>query len=300
MSLRLQTVQTFWSCSHHEIHLMSKWKHVSRFRDKMRCNFFFLALNHLQCLDVVVKCVSFDITDSPPNPQIEISGVLKEKESISITCSAVAPCPHFPPNLVWNLHDSPGKLEKNTDGTLITKIQKSMTLTDQSDGLNITCVACYLVNESCQTAKEQMTLRVTCKSLFLYSINTSLKQRIFYRPWCLSHVSLDAPKQTSVSISPPGLLSVGSWVSLNCSSRAKPPVRNFTWFRISHDGNGLGTKVSEGPVYSFSVTDGEVYYCVATNDLGKHASSVVHLTFKGKHATVLQTDNSIWVEIRNQ
>lgn len=97
---------------------------------------------------------------------------MKEKESISITCSAVAPCPRFPPNLVWNLHNSPGKLEKNTDGTLITQIQKSMILTDQSDGLNITCVASYLVNESLQTAKEQMTLRVSCKSLFLYPINT--------------------------------------------------------------------------------------------------------------------------------
>lgn len=261
---------------------------------------FFLALNHLQFLDVVLKCVSFDITDSPPSPRIEISGVPKEKESISITCSAVAPCPHFPPNLVWNLHVSPDKLETNTDGTLITKIQKNMTLTDQSDGLNITCVASYRVNDSLKTAKEQMTLSVSCKSLFLYPINTWLKQRIFCRLWCLSHVSLDAPKQTSVSVSPPGLLSAGSWVSLNCSSRAKPPVRNFTWFRISQDGNGIDIKVSEGPVYSFNATDGEVYYCVATNDLGKHASSVVHLTFKGKHATALHTDNSIWVKVRNQ
>lgn len=252
---------------------------------KWAATFFFLALNHLQCLDVVVKRVSFDITDSPPSPQIEISGVMKENQSISITCSAVAPCPRSPPNLVWNLHHSPGELEKNTDGTLITKIQRSMTLTDQSDGLNITCVASYLVNESWQIANEQMTLHVSCKSLFLYPINTWLKQRIFYRLWCLSHVSLDAPKQTSVSVSPPGLLSAGSGVSLNCSSRAKPPVRSFTWLRISQDGRD--TKVSEGPVYSFNATDEEVYYCVASNDLGKHASPVIHLTFKGKHATVL-------------
>lgn len=258
---------------------------------------FFLALNHHQFLDVVVKCVSFDITDSPPSPRIEISGVLKEKESISITCSAVTPCPHIPPNLVWNLHDSSDKLEKNTDGTFITKIQKNMTLTDQSDGLNITCVASYHVNESWKDAQEQMTLHVSCKSLFLYPINTWLKQRIFYRLWCLSHVSPDSPKQTSVSVSPRGLLSAGSWVNLSCSSRAKPPVRNFTWFRISQDGNGIDTKVSEGPVYSFNATDEEVYYCMATNDLGKKASSVIHLTFKGKHATVLLTDNSIWVKI---
>lgn len=261
---------------------------------------FFLALNHRQFSDVVVKCVSLDITDSPPSPRIEISGVPKEKESISITCSAVAPCPRFPPNLVWNLDDFPGKLEKNTDGTLITKIQKNMTLTDQSDGLNITCVATYHVNGSQKTAKEQKTLIVSCKSLFLYPINTWLKQRIFYRLWCLSHVSLDAPKQTSLSVSPRSLLSAGSWVNLSCSSRATPPVRNFTWFRISQDGNGRATKVSEGPVYSFNATDEGAYYCMATNDLGKKASSVIHLTFEGKHVTVLHTGNSIWVKIRNQ
>ena len=87
--------------------------------------------------------------------------------------------------------------------------------------------------------------------------------------------SSDAPKYTSAFISPSGLVSAGSWVKLTCSSRAKPPVSSFTWFKKSRDG---AVKVSEGEIYSFNVTDGGVYYCVATNDLGNQTSAEIHLT----------------------
>ncbi|KAG8009375.1 B-cell receptor CD22, partial [Nibea albiflora] len=85
---------------------------------------------------------------------------------------------------------------------------------------------------------------------------------------------LYAPKNTSVSISPSGLVSAGSWVNLTCSSRAKPPVSRFTWIKISKDGP---MTVSEGPLYSVNVADVGDYYCVATNDLGNQTSSVIHL-----------------------
>ncbi|XP_027130052.1 vascular cell adhesion protein 1-like isoform X2 [Larimichthys crocea] len=188
------------------------------------------------------------VQDSPPSPRIEISGDLKEKESVSITCSAFTPCPHSPPKLTWNLQqDSHNKIQENTDGTFTTKIQKTITLSDQHDGYNITCSVTYPVNEGkhVKTAEQRKTLSVSY-----------------------------APKDTSVSISPSGLVSAGSWVNLTCSSRAKPPVSRFTWFKISKDGP---MTVSEGPFYSVNVTDVEDYYCVATNDLGNQTSSVIHL-----------------------
>ncbi|MEQ2281222.1 hypothetical protein AMECASPLE_028164, partial [Ameca splendens] len=86
-----------------------------------------------------------------------------------------------------------------------------------------------------------------------------------------------APKDTSASIRPSGLVSAGSWVELNCSSRAKPPA-SFTWFRNSKHG---AINVSVGQVYSFNVTEGGEFYCVATNDLGQQRSSVIHLRFEG-------------------
>ncbi|XP_049912333.1 vascular cell adhesion protein 1-like [Epinephelus moara] len=191
------------------------------------------------------------VKDSPPRPSIEISGDLKEKQSVTITCSASTPCPHSPPKLTWNLTQDPhNTIEGNTDRTFTTKIQENITLSDKHDGVTITCSATYPVDGgNYKTAEERKTLNVSY-----------------------------APKNTSVSISPSGPVSAGSWVNLTCSSRANPPVSSFTWFKTSkHE----PIKVSEGDFYSCNVTDGEVYYCVATNDLGNGTSSKIHLTVKG-------------------
>ncbi|XP_054478932.1 myelin-associated glycoprotein-like [Anoplopoma fimbria] len=191
------------------------------------------------------------VNDSPPSPSIEISGVLKEKESVSISCSALTPCPHSPPKLTWNLQQDPHNIiEENKDRTFTTKIQKNFTLSDKDDGLNITCSASYPVNggKDVKTAEQRKTLSVSY-----------------------------APKDTSASISPLGRVSAGSWVNLTCSSRANPPVSSFTWFKNSKDGP---VNVSEGDVYSFNVTDGGVYYCVAINGLGNERSSEVHITIE--------------------
>ncbi|XP_067434773.1 sialic acid-binding Ig-like lectin 12 isoform X4 [Thunnus thynnus] len=193
--------------------------------------------------------VQITVKDSPPSPKIEISGELKEKESVTITCSAFTPCPHSPPKLTWNLQqDAHNKIEENADRTFTTKIQTTITLSDKHNGYNITCSSSYSVNEgqNAKSAKEKVTLSVSY-----------------------------APKDTSARISPPGSVSPGSWVNLTCSSRAKPAA-NFNWFNISKDGP---MKVSEGDFYSFNVTDGGVYHCVATNDLGNQTSEI-HLTIK--------------------
>ncbi|XP_034718190.1 vascular cell adhesion protein 1-like [Etheostoma cragini] len=201
------------------------------------------------------SCDPLQITvrDSPPRPRIEVPGALKEKESVTISCSAPTPCPHSPPKLTWNLQQDPHyNIEENTDRTFTTKIQKTITLSDTHDGLTISCSATYPVNEGrgVKTAEETKTLNVSY-----------------------------APKNTSVSISPSGLVSAGSWVNLTCSSRAKPPP-SFSWFKNSKDGD---LRVTEGDFYSFNVTNvtDDVYYCAATNDLGTQRSSEIHLTNEG-------------------
>ncbi|XP_076617840.1 B-cell receptor CD22-like isoform X2 [Chaetodon auriga] len=195
------------------------------------------------------SCDPLQITvrDSPASPGIEIPGDLKENQSVTISCSAFTPCPHSPPKLTWNLQqDSLNTIEENTDGTFTTKIQESITLSDHHDGYNITCSAAYPVNESknVKTAEEIKTLSVSY-----------------------------TPKDTSVSVN-----KSGSWVNLTCSSRAKPPVSSFTWFKKSKDG---AMNVSEGWFYSLNATDGGVYYCVATNALGRQQSSEIDLTAEG-------------------
>ncbi|XP_041823654.1 uncharacterized protein LOC121628601 isoform X2 [Melanotaenia boesemani] len=195
--------------------------------------------------------LNITVTDSPQRPRIEISGDvkdLKEKESVTITCSAFTPCPHSPPELTWNLQqDSHTQTEENTDGTFTTKIQQNITLSHRHDGYTITCSARYPVDggKCVNTSETEETLSVSY-----------------------------APKNTSASISPSGLVSAGSWVKLSCSSRAKPPVSSFTWLKISTEGP---VNVSEGPIHSFNATDGGVYYCVAANKLGNQTSQEIRL-----------------------
>ncbi|XP_014879303.1 B-cell receptor CD22-like [Poecilia latipinna] len=183
------------------------------------------------------------VKDSPWSPSINVPSDLKEHQSVTVTCSAFTPCPHSPPELTWTLQqDSLRQTEKNTDGTFTTKIQENITLSDTHDGYNISCSARYPVIGGNKTAETEVTLSVSY-----------------------------APRNTSASISPSGLVSAGSWVELNCSSRAKPPPR-FTWFRNNKDG---ATNVSVEKVYSFNVTEGGEFYCVATNHLGNQTSSFI-------------------------
>ncbi|KAF3703900.1 Sialoadhesin Sialic acid-binding Ig-like lectin 1 [Channa argus] len=205
----------------------------------------FMATASCDPLQITVK-------DSAPSPIIKIPGDVKEKESVTITCSALTPCPHSPPKLTWTLQQDPHtNIEENTDGTFTTKIQETITLSDRHDGLNISCSATYTVNRGrdVRTAETQETLRVSY-----------------------------APKDTSASISPSGSVSTGTWVNLSCSSRARPPVSSFTWFKSSKDG---ARTVSEGAFYSFNATQGGVYYCVAANDLGNQTSALIHLIIEG-------------------
>ncbi|XP_039646858.1 vascular cell adhesion protein 1-like [Perca fluviatilis] len=203
--------------------------------------YYFRIENRPFLATAVYDPLQITVKDFPPSPRIEISGDLKEKESVAISCSASTPCPHSPPKLTWNLQqDPPNNIEENTDQTFTTKIQKTITLSDTHDGFTISFSSTYPVNEGreVKTVEERKTLNVSY-----------------------------APKNTSVSISPSGLVSAGSWVNLTCSSRAKPPA-SFSWFKNSKDG---AISVAEGDFYSVkvtSVTDIEDYYCVATNYLG--------------------------------
>ncbi|XP_038143656.1 vascular cell adhesion protein 1-like [Cyprinodon tularosa] len=198
----------------------------------------------------------FFLPDIPWSPSINIPvGDLKGHQSVTISCSAVTPCPHSPPELTWNLQqDSERQTEKNPDGTFTTKIQETITLSDTHDGYNISCSARYPVNGGSKTAETEVTLSVSY-----------------------------APKDTSASISPSGLVSAGSWVELSCSSRAKPPA-SFTWFRNSTEG---ARKVATGDFYSLRVPEKGEYYCEATNDLGNQRSSVILLNTEGVSLCVI-------------
>ncbi|XP_078136704.1 myelin-associated glycoprotein-like isoform X2 [Sander vitreus] len=201
------------------------------------------------------------VQDSPPRPRIEISGDLKEKESVTISCSASTPCPHSPPKLTWNLQQDPhNNIEENTDQTVTTKIQKTITLSDTHDGFTISCSATYPVNEGreVKTAEERKTLSVSYP-----------------------------PEDVMVVISSTDPVSVGSMVNLTCSCRGNPPVVNFVWFMIS-DGR-LELIKADTQVYGFKVTNGDrgrLYFCGCRNDLDIQLSTGCQLIFEGEQVGV--------------
>ncbi|XP_017164291.1 sialic acid-binding Ig-like lectin 7 isoform X2 [Poecilia reticulata] len=220
----------------------------SKINSEQADKYYFRVENGPFKISAICKPVKVNVRDSAWRPRIEISGDMKEMNSVIITCSAFTPCPQSPPKLTWNLEPDHRRLtEKNTDGTFTDKIQKNITLSDTHDGFNITCFVRYPVDGGKHKfAKAEVTLSV------------------FY-----------APKNTSASIS----LSKDGWVNLTCSSRANPPVSFFTWFR---NGTNGAMQVADGDVYRLNITKGGIYYCVATNDLGNQTSPEVHLTGRQK------------------
>ncbi|KAK7881608.1 hypothetical protein WMY93_030017 [Mugilogobius chulae] len=164
---------------------------------------------------------------------------------------SVTPCPLTPPKLTWDLHqDTVNITERNSDGTFTTKITQNITLTDAHDGLMIKCNASYPVSGGgFKMSDSNVTLNVSY-----------------------------GPKNTSAVVSPSGSLSAGQSVTLSCSSRAKPPVQHFTWFRHSSQGP---VNVTEGQTYTFNFTEDEQYYCVVLNALGLQFSPVIQLRKNG-------------------
>ncbi|XP_058474086.1 B-cell receptor CD22-like [Solea solea] len=188
--------------------------------------------------------VYINVTDSPPSPTLEIPPDLKENESVTLTCSAPTPCPGSAPRLTWHLQqDSPNEIKKNPNGTFTTRIKRTFILSDRDDGRSVGCSAVYPVNEGQERTVEK---------------NVSLS--VSY-----------APKDTVVSIS----RSEGHQVNMTCSSRAKPSVSRFSWFKKNL---GRDVEVAEGA--DLSITDGGVYFCEAFNAVGQQRSAEIQLTEK--------------------
>ncbi|XP_041091192.1 sialoadhesin-like [Polyodon spathula] len=91
------------------------------------------------------------------------------------------------------------------------------------------------------------------------------------------------PRNTSVSVSPPGEIVPGSPVTLTCSSNANPPVSSYTWFKTSRN-----HVVKSGPEQSLifeniSLHDSGEYYCESINEIGRSVSLVVPLIVNCKY-----------------
>uniref|UniRef100_UPI0037E8EC85 myelin-associated glycoprotein-like n=1 Tax=Semicossyphus pulcher TaxID=241346 RepID=UPI0037E8EC85 len=83
-----------------------------------------------------------------------------------------------------------------------------------------------------------------------------------------------APKETTVTVDPEGPILEGSSVTLSCSSRANPPVTNYTWYKDDEEDQEPGSiLVLKGVDASHSGS----YHCAAKNELGEGTSAQLQL-----------------------
>ncbi|XP_064159757.1 B-cell receptor CD22 isoform X2 [Anguilla rostrata] len=207
--------------------------------------------------------VQINVTDSPPKPKLTPERVeVMEGASVSLSCSAAAPCPKLPPNLTWTprLSDSVDQLQENEDRTKSVSSVLTFTASHLHHGQKITCRALYTLQQgdTQKTSEASLTLRV------LYS-----------------------PENTSVSVSPSGSVFAGSSVTLTCNSNANPPVQNYTWYKMKgRDIEVVGT--GDKSVLLVSATDGGHYFCEARNPRGAQRSETVFLFFEGSKCSLAQ------------
>uniref|UniRef100_A0A3B3RZD8 Ig-like domain-containing protein n=1 Tax=Paramormyrops kingsleyae TaxID=1676925 RepID=A0A3B3RZD8_9TELE len=187
---------------------------------------------------------SFRIEDSPPSPQVTINrDIMKEGDSgdsVTLTCSAPAPCPSLPPTLSWTprLSDSVTVFQENDDHTKNGSSVMTFTASHLLHKQEVKCTAVYRLqaDNSERTSLTSVTLKV------LYS-----------------------PKNTLVLIGKDG--------SLTCRSDANPAVNNFTWYKV----NGSEIEVvsyTQSLTCNITEVSGQ-YYCQAQNEHGLQNSSTV-------------------------
>uniref|UniRef100_A0A3P9IT73 Ig-like domain-containing protein n=1 Tax=Oryzias latipes TaxID=8090 RepID=A0A3P9IT73_ORYLA len=199
---------------------------------------------------VIFFCQCIFLPDVPPSPTLTPSArEVKEGTSVSLTCSAPASCLLHPPTLTWTpkLAHSQETLKENQDQTKVQISVLNFTASHLHHGKRITCTAVYWKHGGSNV-----------------SVNASLKAKVKY-----------SPKDTRVAVSPSGPAPENRSLSLTCSSDARPPVQNYSWYR--NDG-GQETLIGHGRVLNITTwIHNRVYFCKAENELGAGRSNNTHI-----------------------
>uniref|UniRef100_A0A8C7NKN7 Ig-like domain-containing protein n=1 Tax=Oncorhynchus mykiss TaxID=8022 RepID=A0A8C7NKN7_ONCMY len=193
------------------------------------------------------ELVTIYVEENPSKPTLSPATVnVMEGTSVSLICSAAAPCPSLPPTLTWTptLSNSVEDLQV-TPNRVITSIL-NFTASHVHHGEKISCTALYKrqAGKSDKSSKTDLTVAV-----------------------------LYPPRNTSLSVSPSGSVVEGSSVTLTCNSNANPAVKNYTWYKINGtDAVLLGS--GESFTLDSKASDSGEYCCEALHALGTEKATV--------------------------
>ncbi|XP_033975688.1 myelin-associated glycoprotein-like [Trematomus bernacchii] len=178
---------------------------------------------------------------------------VEEGALVTLSCTAVAPCPILPPDLTWTPRI--GDIEEKHESESMVSVM-NFTSSYLHNGQHFSCTALY---------KRQAG-------------NTDRR----FEKFMTLHV-LYPPTNTSVSYS--ATVKEGSLVNLTCNGNANPAM--YTWYKV----NG-GHVTDVGSEKMFSTTVSEVdrqFYCKVSNRYGTENSSItqIDVQFPPKETTII-------------
>uniref|UniRef100_A0A672S534 Si:dkey-33i11.1 n=1 Tax=Sinocyclocheilus grahami TaxID=75366 RepID=A0A672S534_SINGR len=105
----------------------------------------------------------------------------------------------------------------------------------------------------------------------------------------------DAPRYTTVQITPREAVGEGDSVTLTCSSDGAPPAESFTWFKEGESGSLPDSFKPELRLWSLDYRDHGEYFCVARNPLGTDRSRplLLNVTYAPKNTSVLARPSTV-------